>query len=163
MLKKYLYAYKYKYDASGDLSLLLETSSENAAYLDSCGRTDKCRYAYDRYSQPYIYIQERKCYTDSKGVYARSYRHNKHSHKPKRRVCVRILFIVAERFPYHLSSDERKQYERYPVIERCYILIKRRAKHKTEKRHKRLKSAEPRACDAHMLQPYISRSQSLTD
>ena len=37
MLKKYLYAYKYKYDASGDLSLLLEASSENAAYLDSCG------------------------------------------------------------------------------------------------------------------------------
>ena len=49
------------------------------------------------------------------------------------------------------------------MVETGYVFLKGRAEEITDKRHERLKSAEPEADDEHMLDAYLFGGKALAD
>lgn len=76
---------------------------------------------------------------------------------------VRLLLLPGECLPYHVAAYKGEQHEGDPVVEAGYVFLKGRAEEITDKRHERLKSAEPEADDEHMLDVYLFGGKALAD
>ena len=74
-----------------------------------------------------------------------------------------VMLVLAERFPYHIAADDRKQDEGYPVVDVRDKAFKLIAEQKAERRHERLKSAEINADREHMLRADLFDRKSLAN